>query len=266
MTDIAEWLASLDLAQYAQTFAENGVDLSVVGDLTDDDLKGLVVLLGHRRKLLRAAANIAPKELAQAMRPGAASRPEAERRLLSVMFCDLVGSTDLAARLDPEDMRNVMSTYHACIAEVLARFNGIIARYMGDGVLVYFGYPQAHEDDAEQAVRAGLALVEAVAKLSTNANAALSARIGIATGVTVVGDLTGEGAAQERAAIGETPNLAARLQTLAEPGTVLICPSTRRLTGGYFNYRDLGPVALKGWIEPVPVWQVLGPSGVASHF
>jgi hypothetical protein len=160
MKDIAEWLASLDLAQYAQTFAENGVDLSVVRDLTDDDLKELGVLLGHRRKLLRAAADIAPKEPASAMKPEATSRLEAERRLLSVMFCDLVGSTDLTARLDPEDMRDVLSTYHSCIAEVLGRFNGMIARYMGDGVLAYFGYPQAHEDDAEQAVQAGLTVVE----------------------------------------------------------------------------------------------------------
>jgi class 3 adenylate cyclase len=177
-----------------------------------------------------------------------------------------VGSTALSARLDPEDLRTLIGEYHGCITEVINRHQGIIARYMGDGVLVYFGYPQAHEDDAEQAVRAGLALVDAVAKLSTNANAALSARIGIATGVTVVGDLTGEGAAQERAAIGETPNLAARLQTLAEPGTVLICPSTRRLTGGYFDYRDIGPLTSKGWAEPVRVWQVVGASGVVSRF
>ena len=199
-------------------------------------------------------------------RPNRAPQDDAERRHLTVMFCDLVGSTALSARLDPEDMRPVIGAYHACIAEVISRYQGIIARYMGDGVLVYFGYPQAHEDDAEQAVRAGLALVDAVAKLPTDADAALSARIGIATGVAVVGDLIGEGAAQEQAVVGETPNLAARLQTLAEPGTVLICPNTRRLTGGHFDYRDLGPVALKGWAEPIPVWQVLGTSGVESRF
>lgn len=163
-------------------------------------------------------------------------------------------------------MRTLIGAYHSRITEVIGPYQGIIARYMGDGVLVYFGYPQAHEDDAEQAVRAGLALVDAVAKLSTDTDAALSARIGIATGVAVVGDRTGEGAARERAAIGETPNLAARLQTLAEPGTVLICPNTRRLTGGHFDYHDIGPQTLKGWAEPIPVWQVVGTSGVESRF
>ena len=267
MRDAAEWLALIGLGEYAQRFAENGIDLSVVRDLTEQDLKDLGVLLGHRRKMLRAIAEFDEAAPAPAETATEPVRPqEAERRHLTVMFCDLVGSTALSARLDPEDMRTLIGAYHSCITEVINRYQGIIARYMGDGVLVYFGYPQVHEDDAEQAVRAGLALVDAVAKLSTNANAALSARIGIATGVTVVGDLTGEGAAQERAAIGETPNLAARLQTLAEPGTVLICPSTRRLTGGYFDYRDVGPLTLKGWAEPVRVWQVVGASGVESRF
>jgi class 3 adenylate cyclase len=267
MRDAAEWLASIGLGAYAQRFAENGIDLSTVRDLTEQDLKDLGVLLGHRRKMLRAIAEFDEAAPAPAETATEPVRPqEAERRHLTVMFCDLVGSTALSARLDPEDMRMLIGEYHSCITEVINRHQGIIARYMGDGVLVYFGYPQAHEDDAEQAVRAGLALVDAVAKLSTNANAALSARIGIATGVTVVGDLTGEGAAQERAAIGETPNLAARLQTLAEPGTVLICPSTRRLTGGYFDYRDIGPLILKGWKEPIRVWQVLRTSGVESRF
>ena len=266
MRDAAEWLASIGLGEYAQRFAENGIDLSTVRDLTEQDLKDLDVLLGHRRKMLRAIAEFDEAAPAPAETATEPVRPqEAERRHLTVMFCDLVGSTALSARLDPEDMRTLLHTYGSRITEVISQYQGIIARYMGDGVLIYFGYPQVHEDDAEQAVRAGLALVDAVAKLSTNANAALSARIGIATGVTVVGDLTGEGAAQERAAIGETPNLAARLQTLAEPGTVLICPSTRRLTGGYFDYRDIGPLTPKGWAEPVRVWQVVGASGVESQ-
>ena len=266
MTDIAEWLASLDLVQYAQTFAENGVDLSVVRDLTDDDLKELGVLLGHRRKLLRAAANIAPKEPAPAMKPETASRPEAERRLLSVMFCDLVGSTALTARLDPEDMRDVMATYHSCIAEVLGRFNGMIARYMGDGVLAYFGYPQAREDDAEEAVRAGLTVIEEVRKIQDPDGVALQARVGIATGIVIVGDLLGTGLAQEQAVVGETPNLASRLQARADPGTVLICANTRSLTTGHFNYQDLGPVTLKGWTQAIPIWQVLGATDVESRF
>src|SRR5215471_11790820 len=267
MRDAAEWLASIGLGEYAQRFAENGIELSTVRDLTEQDLKDLGVLLGHRRKMLRAIAEFDEAAPVPAETTTEPVRPqEAERRHLTVMFCDLVGSTALSARLDPEDMRTLIGEYHSCITEVINRYQGIIARYMGDGVLVYFGYPQAHEDDAEQAVRAGLALVDAIANLPTNANAALSARIGIATGVTVVGDLTGEGAAQERAAIGETPNLAARLQTLAEPGTVLICPNTRRLTGGYFDYRDIGPLTPKGWAEPVAVWEVLGVSGVESRF
>ncbi len=182
------------------------------------------------------------------------------------MFCDLVGSSALSARLDPEDLRRVIGAYHICIAEVIGQYEGIIARYMGDGVLAYFGYPQAHEDDAEQATRAGLALVDAVANLQTDIGAELQVRIGIATGTVVVGDLIGEGAAQEQAVVGETPNLAARLQTLAEPGTVLISASTHRLTGGNFEYRDLGPVTLKGWGETLPAWQVLGTSGVESRF
>ena len=160
----------------------------------------------------------------------------------------------------------MIGAYHDCIAEVIARNEGIIARYMGDGVLAYFGYPQAHEDDAEQATRAGLTLVDAVANLQTDIGAELQVRVGIATGMVVVGDLIGEGAAREQAVVGETPNLAARLQTLAEPGTVLISASTHRLTGGHFEYRDLGPVALKGWAEPIPAWQVLGTSGVESRF
>ena len=267
MIDAAEWLASIGLGEYAQRFAENGIELSTVRDLTEQDLKDLGVLLGHRRKMLRAIAEFDEAAPVPAETTTEPVRPqEAERRHLTVMFCDLVGSTALSARLDPEDMRTLIGEYHSCITEVINRYQGIIARYMGDGVLVYFGYPQAHEDDAEQAVRAGLALVDAIAKLPTNANAALSARIGIATGVTVVGDLTGEGAAQERAAIGETPNLAARLQTLAEPGTVLICPNTRQLTGGYFDYRDIGPLTPKGWAEPVAVWEVVGVSGVESRF
>jgi class 3 adenylate cyclase len=266
MRDIAEWLGSIGLGEYAQRFAENAIDFSTLRDLTEQDLKDLGVLLGHRRKMLRAIAELddAPAPAESATKPE--SPDEAERRHLTVMFCDLVGSTALAARLDPEDMRTLIGAYHRRITEVISRHQGIIGRYMGDGVLVYFGYPQAHEDDAEQAVRAGLALVDAVAKLPTDTDLALSARIGIATGVTVVGDLTGEGAAQEQVAIGETPNLAARLQTLADPGTVFICPTTRRLTGGHFDYRDLGPQALKGWAEPISVWRVLSASGVESRF
>ena len=266
MKDIAEWLASLDLGEYAQRFAENAIDLSVIRDLTENDLEELGVLLGHRRKMLRAIAELQGEAASKPQTSAEPGRDRAERRQLTVMFCDLVGSTELSARLDPEDMGQVVALFHHRIAEVIDGYQGIVARYMGDGVLAYFGYPQAHEDDAEQAVRAGLALVEAVANLQTGAEAPLQIRVGIATGVAVVGDLIGEGGSQEQAVVGDTPNLAARLQVLAEPGTVLISASTRRLIGGQFEYRDRGPAALKGWAEPVPAWQVLRTSGVASRF
>ena len=267
MRGVTEWLESIGLSDYAQRFAENGIDLSIVRDLTDQDLKDLGVLLGHRRKILRAIAELdhatGPKPAKTATEP---RRPdEAERRHLTVMFCDLVGSTALAARLDPEDMRALIGAYHSCIAEVIGRYQGKIARYMGDGALVYFGYPQAHEDDAERAVRAALSLIGAVASIR-NVAAALQIRIGIATGTVVVTELLIENTPAEQAVVGETPNLAARLQTMAEPGTVLISASTRRITGGEFHYRDLGPVTLKGWAEPLRVYEVLRMSGVESRF
>jgi predicted ATPase/class 3 adenylate cyclase len=267
MTGIAEWLASIGLGEYAERFRENAIDLSVVRDLTEQDLKDLGVLLGHRRKMLRAIIEL-QGEVPRTPQVGAkpASADHAGRRQLTVMFCDLVGSSALSARLDLEDLRAVMGTYHRCIAELVARNEGVIARYMGDGVLAYFGYPQAHEDDAEQATRAGLALVDAVASLRTDPATELQVRVGIATGMVVVGDLTGEGSAQEQAVIGETPNLAARLQTFANPGTVLISESTHRLTDGHFEFRNIGPVELKGWAEPIPAWQVLGTTEVDSRF
>jgi class 3 adenylate cyclase/predicted ATPase len=258
MRGVTEWLESIGLSEYAQRFAENGIDLSVVCDLTDQDLKDLGVLLGHRRKILRAIGELDEADRRKPAKTATEQgRPdEGERRHLTVMFCDLAGSTALAAQLDPEEMRAPIGAYYSCVAEVIGRYQGKIARYMGDGVLVYFGYPQAHEDDAEQAVRAALALVGAVASIR-NVSAALQIRVGIATGTVVV---------TERAVVGETPNLAARLQTMAEPGTVLISARTRQLTGGEFHYRDLGAVALKGWAEPVRVYQVLGTSGAESRF
>jgi class 3 adenylate cyclase len=251
--DIDGWLRRIGLEQYAQTFRENGIDLSILPDLTDQDLEKLGVLLGHRRKLLRAIADLeaieksAPAGAAATTGP-AAPRPldTAERRQLTIMFCDLVGSTALSTRLDPEDMREIVGAYHRSCADLITRAGGFVARYMGDGVLAYFGYPQALEHDAERAVRAALSLVVAVPKLKTVAGVPLQVRVGIATGLVVVGDLIGVGAAQEHEVVGETPNLAARLQALAEPGAVVISSSTRTLTGGLFDYRDLGTVALKG--------------------
>jgi class 3 adenylate cyclase len=181
------------------------------------------------------------------------------------MFCDLVGFTALSSRLDPEDLRGVVGAYHRCCTELVERNGGFVAKYMGDGVLAYFGYPRAHEHDAERTVRAGLALIEAVPKLATNSDSPLQVRIGIATGLVVVGDLIGMGSAQEQSVVGETPNLAARLQALAGH-EVVIASSTRRLTGGLFEYRDLGAVVLKGFAEDVPAWQVLGVGTAESRF
>jgi class 3 adenylate cyclase len=268
---IADWLKKLGMSEYAQRFAENDIDPSVLPELTDQDLKDLGVSLGHRRKMLRAirdlgGAPVAATEPSAPPATGPTRRDDAERRQLTVMFTDLVGSTALSTKLDPEDMRFVIGAYHRCVGETVARFDGFVAKYMGDGVLVYFGYPHAHEDDAERAVRAGLNLVEAVPKLATHAGSPLPVRVGIATGLVVVGDLIGAGAAQEQAVVGETPNLAARLQALAEPGAVVIAAATRRLTGGLFDYRDLGTAALKGFAENVPAWQVLGASAIESRF
>jgi class 3 adenylate cyclase/predicted ATPase/ABC-type transport system involved in cytochrome c biogenesis ATPase subunit len=285
--EIAAWLRGLGLERYETAFRENEIDLAVLPKLTADDLRDIgVTAVGHRRKLLEAIAELsaadapphpipptapsggspllqAPPHTGEERVGGAA---EAERRQLTIMFCDLVGSTPLASRLDPEDLRDVIGAYHRAVAEVVGRFDGFVAKYMGDGVLAYFGYPRAHEDAAERAVRAGLALVEAVPRLELAAEVGLQVRIGIATGLVVVGDLTGSGEAQERGVVGETPNLAARLQTLAPPGTVVIAPSTRRLTGGHFDYRELGGVALKGFDEPLSAWQVLAESAVESRF
>ncbi|WP_262273628.1 adenylate/guanylate cyclase domain-containing protein [Microvirga yunnanensis] len=274
--DIGTWLRQLGLGQYEQSFRDNDIDGDVLADLTADDLSGLgVVSIGHRRKLLAAIAALRtaspsiPAPLTQAATIPSGTAPpctEAERRQLTVMFIDLVGSTALAARLDPEDMREVIAAYHQCVARTVARFDGLVAKYMGDGVLAYFGYPRAHEDDAEQAVRAGLELVTAVSTLRPRPGIGLQGRVGIATGLVVVGDLIGTGAAQEQAVVGETPNLAARLQAVAEPGGVIIAAATRRLIGGLFEYEDLGKVEAKGFPEPVPAWRVCRESALDSRF
>jgi class 3 adenylate cyclase/predicted ATPase len=266
--DLDGWLRRNGLEQYAQTLRDNAIDADVLRDLTDDHLRELGLPLGARLKLLRAVARLGTSEQPPAspeITP-TAPRTDAERRQLTIMFCDLVGSTALSTRFDPEDMQEIVGTYHRCCADLIVKAGGFVARYMGDGVLVYFGYPQAHEHDAERAVRAGLALVEAVPKLKTAAGAPLQVRVGIATGIVVVGDLIEAETTQEHEVVGETPNLAARLQALAEPGTVVISSSTHRLTGGLFHYRDLGPVALKGFAETVPVWQALGASAAESRF
>ena len=251
-------------------FRENAIDFSVLPDVTDQDLEKLGVLLGHRRKLLRAIANLetsaktAPDVGTVPASADTSPRDTAERRQVTVMFSDLVGSTALSVRMDPEDLREVISAYQRCVAETARRFGGFVAKYMGDGVLIYFGYPQAHEDDAERAVRAGLELVTAVSDLKTHA--ALQTRVGIATGLVVVGDLIGSGASQEQAIVGETPNLAARLQGIAEPNSVVIAESTRKLVGNLFELDDLGPKELKGIAEPVRAWAALRQASVESRF
>jgi class 3 adenylate cyclase len=260
--DVAAWLRGLGLERYEAAFRDNEIDWEALPKLTAEDLKDLGVVLGSdRRKLLEAIGTLRGKTDAGADRTSAVAT--AERRQLTVMFCDLVGSTALSSQLDPEDLREVIGAYHRAVAEVVAGFDGFVAKYMGDGVLVYFGYPQAHEDDAERAVRAGLGVIDAVGRLDIK-SARLQARVGIATGLVVVGDLIGEGSAQEQSVVGETPNLAARLQALAEPDTVVIAAGTRRLVGDLFDHRDLGAVEVKGIAAPVSAWQILRPSVVAS--
>jgi len=271
IADIGGWLRSLGLGGYEAAFRDNDIDGQVLPELTAEDLIGLgITSIGHRRKLLAAIARlrdtpplteVAPPSLEPAGRSDTSS---AERRQLTIMFCDVVGSTELATRLDPEDLREVIGAYHRCAANVLTRFGGFVAKYMGDGILAYFGYPEAHEDDDERAVRASLAIIDAVGQLALPRR--LELRIGIATGLVVVGDLTGSGAAQERGVLGETPNLAARLQSVAPPNGIVIADATRRQVGNLFDARNLGPQTLKGFSSAVPAWLVTGESVVASRF
>jgi class 3 adenylate cyclase len=271
MQQVADWLEKLGLGQYAQRFAENDINFGILPHLTDQDLKDLgITSVGHRRQLLLATAELkdvrkgAAQPLSDVTEPPITPHDTAERRQVTVMFSDLVGSTALSARMDPEDLREVISTYQKCVAETVRRFGGFVAKYLGDGVLVYFGYPEAHEDDAERAVRAGLEVVAAVNALKSGPS--LQTRLGIATGLVVVGDLIGTGSAQEQAVVGETPNLAARLQGIAEPNTAIIAESTRKLLGNLFELRDLGSREVKGIAEPVRAWAALRPSSVEGRF
>jgi class 3 adenylate cyclase len=272
--DISAWLRELGLERYEQAFRENEIATEILPKLTADDLKDVgVTIVGHRRKLLEAIAALAEPALAQhagprtpAEAPPPTARPSAaERRQLTVMFVDLVGSTALSAALDPEEMGAAIRVYQNAVAGETLRFEGHIAKFMGDGVLAYFGWPQAHEDDAERAVRAALALVQTVGDLEAGGRH-LAARIGIATGLVVVGERVGEGEAQERAVVGETPNLAARLQALAAPGSVVISQATRQLVGTLFELTDLGPTQMKGFAEPVVAFRVEGEGSAHGRF
>jgi class 3 adenylate cyclase len=268
MQHIGDWLGELDLSEYAERFVDNKIDVSVLAHLSDEDLKSIGISLGHRRKIFAAinqGLGVNPlhpvRETTSGPEPKGRDGPE--HRFVTVLCSDLFGSTGLLASLDPNDLREVISAYQTCIADVTRRFDGFIAKYMGNGVLVYFGYPEAHEDDPERAVRAGLELVSAVGNLKTHLR--LQTRAGIASGLVVAGELMGTGASQEQAIVGKTPNLAARLESLAEPDTVVIAESTHKLLGELFDYQELGRKDLKG-LEPAQAWAVIRPSSQESRF
>jgi class 3 adenylate cyclase/predicted ATPase len=269
--DIERWLKDLGLPQYVNAFLDNDIDHEVLLDLKDQELQEIgIKSLGHRKRLLKAIdvlrnGTLEPPLLHQSQVQVAASSA-AERRHLTVMFCDLVGSTSLAEQLDPEDLRDVIRSYQDACAGVVSRFEGFVAKYVGDGLLIYFGYPRAHEDDAERAIRSALGLISAVGALQARTGQQLQVRIGIATGLVVVGDIVGEGAAQEKAVVGETPNLAARLQGLAGPNGIVISSATRDLAGRQFEYEDLGPQVLKGINNPIHSWKVIRERPVETRF
>lgn len=273
MSYIAEWLDTLNLGQYSAAFAQNDIDLAILPHLTSDDLIAIgVTSVGHRRMLMEAIATLPEGE----DRPSRASEPiaptsprptiEAERRQIAIMFCDLVGSTALSQSLDPEDLREVMRAYQDAVVGAVSQFEGHIAKYLGDGILAYFGWPQAYEDQADRAVRAGLNSITAVTKLRLNDGQKLAARVGIATGQVVIGDLVGESGHDAEAVSGETPNLAARLQGLAGENEVVMDTNTRRLVGEAFKLEDLGKCDLKGFSDPVAAWRVVGEDLVESRF
>jgi class 3 adenylate cyclase/ABC-type transport system involved in cytochrome c biogenesis ATPase subunit len=274
--DVGGWLRSLGLGQYEALFRASEIDADILPELTEIDLEKLGVPLGHRKRLLRAisglgapgtlAGTLAETSAAPAATTAAKPQDAAERRQLTVMFCDLVGSTALSARFDPEELREELRAYQNAVSALVARYDGFVAKFMGDGVLAYFGYPRAHEDDGERAVRAGLEIEATVRGLETRGTERLAVRIGIATGLVVVGDLVGEGSAQEQAVVGETPNLAARLQALAEPGQIVLAGATRRLIGDLFRLRDLGRQTAKGFAEPVEAFAVEGVAAAESRF
>ena len=266
MTDVAAWLKELGLERYEPAFRESEITTAVLPELTEADLKELGLPLGPRKLLLRAIASLTTRSAAEPTPASTTTSREAERRQLTLLFCDLVGSTELSAQLDLEDFGQVIRAYHGACASVVERWGGHVAKYMGDGVLAYFGWPRAHEDQAERAVRAALAIVDALERLETPAGERLAARVGIATGLVVVGELIGAGAAREQTVVGETPNLAARLQALAAPGSVVVSQATRRLVGGLFELTDLGPQRLKGFAEPLSAWRVDGEGRAEGRF
>ena len=272
MTDLEQWLTAQGLGQYAPQFADNDIDFEVLGDLTEADLEKLGVSLGHRRKLLRALEARRRESVGEAPAGAAKSSPVSadasnpERRQITVLFCDLVGSTELAHALDPEDASALIRRYQNACSGVVAGFDGYVAKFMGDGLLAYFGYPQANEDAAEQAVRSAFAIIGAVGDLRRPDGRRFAVRVGIATGTVVIGDMLGAGSARERAIVGDTPNLAARLQAMAGANEILVSARTRQLLGQRFEYDGLGERTLKGFAAPVPVWRVVREAAVETRF
>src|SRR5215475_2962473 len=271
---IGDWLQDIGLSHYADVFAQNRVDLDVLADLTEADLIGLGIPLGDRKRLLHAIGSLVDAKAVRGQSGtrqttiGLSNATTAERRQLTVMFCDMVGSTALARQFDPEEVREIIAAYRETCACVIERYDGYIARYVGDGILVYFGYPKAHEDDAERAVRAGLEIVQTIATQSKETPTSNSAavRIGIATGIVVVGDMVSDRTKEQDSVVGETPNLAARLQTLASPNSVIIAPSTRSLLRAGFEFEELGDVALKGVPESTKASRVVRLNASQNRF
>ena len=266
--DVGTWLGSLGLDQYGPAFREKQIEADALPELTEQELREIGVPLGHRLRMLRAIRELTGKTLiaAQPAAPGLSTRDGAERRHMTVMFCGLIGLGALTAKLDPEDMAELIRAAQGAIATAVTRFGGNVAKWVGDGATVYFGYPRAHEDDAERAARAALALIDAVAKVGRSEGVALDVRIGISSGLVVVGELIGEGEARERGVVGDTANLAARLRSQAEPGTILVSESTRRLLGQAFEIKALAPQTLKGFRLPVASWRVIREQANFSRF
>src|SRR6266516_1572912 len=272
MIDLQQWLEQIGLAQYADVFAKHDIDWETLPELNEQDLEKLGISLGHRKKLIKAISETcstslqAPKQFAETRSATRTANARAERRHLTVLLCDLVGSTALSARLDPEDLRRILREFQRCCGDAIRRYEGHTARFMGDAVLAYFGFPTAHEDNVERTVKAALEMVESVSALAIPIAEKLEVRIGIASGLVVVGDLIGEGPSREFALVGDAPNLAARLQALAEPNQILVAPRTRHLLGRLFEFGDLGDHSIKGFERPIHVWRVLAPGSASSRF
>jgi class 3 adenylate cyclase/tetratricopeptide (TPR) repeat protein len=273
MSDLRGWLRAQNLEQLAETFEANDIDIDILSELTDGDLEKLGVSIGNRRRLLKAISEgtakspeskAASTEALGAFAPSEATG--AERRQVTVLFCDMVGSTALSEAVDPELLGALIRRYQDAAAGAIGRYGGFVAKFMGDGVLAYFGFPHAFEDAAERAVRAAIGILAQIGKIARPDGAALQARVGIATGLVVVGEIIGAGSAQERTIVGETPNLAARLQALAAPNTILISEATQNLLGGLFELESAGAHELKGFARPMPVWRVVREGAIESRF